>query len=128
MTMRRRSGIVQRARSFGYALAGIAHVLRTQPNAWLHAAINAATVAMGLWLGIAADQWAVLVLAMMAVWVAEFVNTALEAVVDLVTDEDAPLAAVAKDVAAGGVLVAAIGAVAVGLLVLGPPLWERLAG
>jgi len=60
--------------------------------------------------------------------VAEFVNTAVEAAVDLTTAERRPLARIAKDAAAGGVLVAAILAAIVGLLVLGPPLWARLSG
>jgi len=102
--------------------------MRTQHNAWIHAAINLAVVALALWLGASPLEWAILVLAMMAVWVAEFVNTAVEAAVDLATDEPASLAGAAKDVAAGAVLVASVGAVLVGLLVLGPPLWSRLIG
>ncbi|MFN2224467.1 MAG: diacylglycerol kinase family protein [Chloroflexota bacterium] len=120
--------VKRRARSFGYAFAGIGYVLRTQHNAWIHAAINLGVVILALWLGASVLEWAILVLAMVAVWVAEFVNTALEAVVDLATDEPSRLAGLAKDVAAGAVLVAATGAVVVGLLVLGPPLWSRLIG
>lgn len=116
-----------RARSFGYALAGIGHLLRSQHNAWIHAAINLAAVVLAFWLGASSLDWALLVLAMTAVWVAELVNTAVEAAVDLSSDEPSPLAKTAKDVAAGAVLVAALGAVLVGLLVLGPPLWARLA-
>jgi diacylglycerol kinase (ATP) len=120
--------VKKRARSFGYAFAGIGHVMRTQHNAWIHAAINLAVVALALWLGASPLEWAILVLAMMAVWVAEFVNTAVEAAVNLATAEPEPLAGAAKDVAAGAVLVASVGAVLVGLLVLGPPLWSRLFG
>lgn len=123
-----RFNVKRRARSFGYALAGIGYVMRTQHNAWIHALINLAAVALAFWLGASTLEWAILVLAMVAVWVAEFVNTAVEAVVDLTTDKPAPLAAAAKDVAAGAVLVAAVGAVLVGLLVLGPSLWSRLIG
>ncbi len=124
---RPRFRLQDRAKSFGYALAGIGYVLRSQHNAWIHAAINVAAVVLALWLGASSLEWALLVLAMMAVWVAELVNTAVEAVVDLSIDEPSPLARRAKDVAAGAVLVAAVGAVLVGLLVLGPPLWARLA-
>jgi diacylglycerol kinase len=70
----------------------------------------------------------VLILTIMAVWMAEFMNTALEAVVDMTMPDPHPLAKVAKDVAAAGVLVGACGAVLVGLLILGPPLWARLFG
>lgn len=120
--------LARRAKSFAYAFAGIAHVMRTQHNAWIHAVINVAVVALALWLGVSALEWAVLVLAMMAVWVTEFINSALEATVDLATDEHKTLAGSAKDVAAGAVLVAAAGSVIIGLLVLGPPLWSRLVG
>lgn len=118
----------KRARSFGFAFAGIAHVLRTQHNAWIHTAFSVAVLILAAWLRLPAVEWAILILAMMAVWVAEFVNTAIEATVDMSADKYLPLAGVAKDVAAGGVLVASIGSVAVGLLVLGPPLWDRLFG
>jgi len=85
-------------------------------------------LALGLWLGLNLTEWAILVVTMAVVFVAEFVNTAVEAAVDLVTEDRHPLARIAKDVAAGGVLVAAVLAVIVGLLILGPPLWSRLFG
>ncbi len=114
--------------SFRYAFEGIVHVLKTQPNARIHAAISIAVVLAGLWLGLDRVEWAILVVTMAVVWVAEFVNTAVEAAVDLATEEHHPLAKTAKDAAAGGVLAAAILAVVVGLLILGPPLWARLFG
>ena len=115
-----------RIRSFGFAFAGIGHLFRTQPNAWIHAFINLAAIIVGLWLGLPARDWAVLVLAMVAVWLGELFNTAVEAVVDMTMPERHPLARAAKDSAAGAVLVAAGGAVLVGLLILGPPLWMRV--
>lgn len=126
METKQRFAIRKRVMSFRYALAGTAHVIRTQHNAWIHAAASVAVVALALWLGTKPVEWAILVLAMMVVWVTEFVNTAVEAVVDLNGKENSTLGAVAKDVAAGAVLVAALGSVLVGLLVLGPPLWSRL--
>ncbi len=81
---------------------------------------------LGWWLGLDALRWVVLVLAIGLVWVAEFVNTAIEAVVDMASPEIHPLAGAAKDVAAAAVLLAAITSVVVGLLVLGPPLLARL--
>jgi len=114
--------------SFRYAFEGLAHVFKTQPNAWVHAAISLAVIAAGLWLDLGRIEWAILIVTMAVVWVAEFVNTAVEAAVDVATAERHPLAKIAKDAAAGGVLIAAILAVIVGLLILGPPLWARLFG
>ena len=129
METRQRFTTKSRVESFKYAFGGIVHVFRTQHNAWIHAAINVAVVVLALWLKASPIDWAVLVLAMMAVWVSEFINTAVEAVVDVAADgEISSMAGVAKDVAAGAVLVAAAGSVVVGLLVLGPPLWDRLFG
>jgi diacylglycerol kinase len=127
MSDNRNNELYNRARSFQYAFEGWWYVLRTQHNAWVHAVISVAVLGMGLWLGASRTDWAILILAMMAVWMAEFMNTALEALVDLASPEYHPLAKVAKDVAAAAVLVGALGAVLVGLLILGPPLWQKIA-
>ncbi len=103
-------------------------MLRTQHNAWIHACATLIVTAMGLWLGLKPLEWAVIILVIGLVWMAEFVNTALEAVVDLASPDLHPLAKVGKDVAAAAVLVGAITSVLVGLLILGPPLWARLFG
>ncbi|THF72784.1 diacylglycerol kinase family protein [Cohnella fermenti] len=66
--------------------------------------------------------------AVVAVWVTELLNTAIERTVDLASPGESELAKIAKDTAAGAVLVASVYAVAVGIVVLGPPLWEKLAG
>jgi diacylglycerol kinase len=120
--------IRRRVRSFRYAFEGWWHVLRTQPNAWIHAVITTLVVGLALWLRPSRLEWAILVLTVMVVWMAEFFNTALEAVVDLVAPDYHPLAKIAKDIAAAAVLVGALGAVLIGLIVLGPALWERLFG
>jgi diacylglycerol kinase len=120
--------LYSRARSFRYAIAGWWYVLRTQHNAWIHALVSTAVFLLGLWLRITRQEWAILILTMMAVWMAEFMNTALEAVVDMIMPDQHPLAKVAKDVAAAAVLVGAIGAALIGLLILGPPLWSKLFG
>ncbi len=114
--------------SFRYALAGCIYMLRTQRNAWIHATATVAVTAMGWWLGLSRLEWAMIVFVIGLVWMAEFVNTALEAVVDLASPDLHPLAKVGKDVAAAAVLVGAATSVLVGLLVLGPPLWVRLFG
>ncbi len=128
MSSENRSEIYNRAKSFHYAFEGWWFVLRTQHNAWIHAVITLVVVAIGLWLRLPLRDWAVLILTFMVVWMAEFLNTALEAVVDMTMPDVHPLAKVAKDVAAAAVLVGAVGAVFIGLLLLGPPLWHRLFG
>jgi len=122
------SEIYSRVKSFQYAFEGWWYVLRTQQNAWIHAIVTIGVTALALWLRTPARDWAVLILTFMAVWMAEFMNTALEAVVDMTMPDVHPLAKVAKDVAAAAVLVGALGAVLIGLLLLGPPLWSRLFG
>jgi diacylglycerol kinase (ATP) len=116
----------RRALSFRYAFEGWWYALRTQRNAWIHALISLAVFAVAFWLRLPRIDWAVILLTIMVVWTAEFINTSIEAVVDLVTPNYHPLAKTAKDVAAASVLVAAFGAVLIGLLILGPPLWNRL--
>lgn len=123
---RRRS--ISRLASFRHAFAGWWYVLRTQRNAWIHAVASVAVLAIALWLRLGGTDWAILILTIALVWVAEFVNTAVEAIVDLLSPNIHPLAKIAKDVAAAAVLIAALASVVVGLLVLGPPLWLRLSG
>ncbi len=118
--------LVRRLRSFRYAFAGISYVIRTQRNAWIHAMISACVISMGVWLDLTRAEWALIVLTMGVVWTAEIMNTALETLVDLVSPEPHSLAELAKDCAAAAVLVAASMAVVIGLLVLGPPLWEKV--
>lgn len=121
-------GLQRRVLSFRYAFEGWWYVLRTQQNAWIHGVVSVAVVALAWWLGISAVEWALLLLAIMAVWMAEFMNTSLEALVDMTMPRPHPLAKVAKDVAAAAVLIGALGSVLIGLLILGPPLWSRLFG
>ena len=116
-----------RVLSFRNAFAGWGYVLRTQRNAWIHAVISLVVLALALWLRLPARDWALLIFAFALVWVAEMINTALEAVVDMTNPQSHPLAKISKDVGAGAVLMAACAAVLIGLLVLGPPVWSRLA-
>lgn len=128
MPEQQQNELYSRIKSFHYAFDGWWHVLSTQHNAWIHALVSLAVFALGLWLQISRQEWAIVLLAIMAVWMAEFMNTALEAVVDMASPDFHPLAKIAKDVAAAGVLVGAAGAVLIGLLIFGPPLWQRLFG
>jgi len=116
-----------RALSFRYAFAGWWFVIRTQRNAWIHATVSIAVIIVSFWLGLSPHEWAVIVLAIAMVWTAEFLNTALEAVVDLASPQQHYLAKVGKDVGAAAVLIAAGSAALIGFLILGPPLWARLA-
>lgn len=119
--------ILSRIAAIGHALRGWRYVLRTQHNAWIHSSIATMVILLGFWLNIPARDWAVLVLAIAMVFTAEFINTAIEAVVDLASPQKHPLAKVGKDVGAGAVLVAALAGVLIGLLILGPPLWAKVS-
>jgi diacylglycerol kinase (ATP) len=122
--MRDDSPVGFRLSSFRYASRGILSMLRTEPNARIHAAATVLAVAAGFGLEIGRAEWLAVVLVIGAVWTAESFNTACEALCDLASPERHPLAERAKDVAAGAVLVAALTAVVVGLLVFGPRLAE----
>ena len=126
MTENNQSEIYSRAKSFQYAYEGWRYVLKTQHNAWIHAIVSLLVIGLAYWLKLPARDWAVLILTIVVVWVAEFMNTAIEAVVDLNEGEFHPIAKIAKDVAAAAVLLGAVGAFIVGLLIMGPPLWNRL--
>jgi diacylglycerol kinase len=115
-----------RLSSFGHAFSGMLHVLRTQRNAWIHAVMTVLVAALGLWLQVPRESWPPLILAVALVWMAEFINSALEAIVDLASPGRHPLARVGKDVGAAAVLVAAVSAAVVGLVILLPPLLARL--
>ena len=118
--------IYSRISAFGHAFRGWWYVLKTQHNAWIHSLFATVVVLVGLWVGLQAIDWAVIVLTIAMVFTAEFINTAIEAVVDLASPVHHPLAKVGKDVGAGAVLVAALAGIVIGLLVIGPPLWARL--
>lgn len=126
--MSERGGFSPAARieAFRAALRGVGDTLRSQHNAWIHSIVTVAVIAVGAWLELARRDWAALALAIGLVWVAELLNTALEHLCDVVSPEFHPLVARAKDAAAGGVLIAAAAAAVVGLVILGPPLLERL--
>lgn len=115
-----------RVDSIRFALRGIHTMLRTQHNAWIHGAATLATVAAGLLLSLNAGEWIALTLTLMAVWSAEALNTALEALCDVASPETHPLIARAKDVAAGAVLISAIGAAVIGALLFAPKLANHL--
>jgi diacylglycerol kinase len=115
-----------RLKSFGYALAGWLYMLRHQRNTRLMSAASAIIFGLALWLQVGATSLAILILTVTTVWMAEFLNAAVEAVVNLASPEFHPMAKVAKDVAAAAVLLGTVASVPVGLLILGPPLLQKL--
>lgn len=120
------SYLTGRLRSFGHAFRGLGLLLQTQRNARIHAVASVLVVAAGAVLRISPIEWTLIVLAMLCVWATEAVNTSIEFLVDLASPELHPLAAKAKDLAAGAVLVAAIGAAIVGALVFVPHVLQAL--
>lgn len=117
-----------RIRSFRFAAIGIWTMLKSQRNAWVHAVATVAVAGAGFVFGVSMSEWCWLVLAIMAVWSAEALNTAFEFLADVASPEFHPLVKHAKDVAAGAVLISAIGAAVIGLLVLGPYVPEVIVG
>ena len=116
----------KRLNSFRYAFAGIASLLGSQPNARIHLLATAFAIAAGFYFGLSKTEWCLVVLAITSVFAAEAFNTALEHLTDLVSPDYHPLAGKAKDVAAGAVLFAAIGAASVGVLVFLPKIMAVL--
>jgi len=101
-------------------------LVRTQRNAWIHAAATVGVVVAGSVLRVSRGEWCLLVLAMGLVWAAEGINTAVEALADAISTAPDARIGRAKDIAAGGVLLAAVAAVVVGSLVFGPRLVSNL--
>lgn len=111
---------------FGYAFQGLWYALRTQRNARVHAVVALLVTISALLLHVSSLEFALLYVAIAGVFIAEMFNTVIEICVDLAKPEYHPLAKIAKDVAAGAVLVSALLAVVIGLFVLGPHLWALL--
>jgi diacylglycerol kinase (ATP) len=109
-----------RIRSIRCAFVGIWVMISSQHNAWIHAAATVIVIATGLFCGLTKPEWCWIILAIISVWTAEALNTAFEFLTDVASPEFHPLAGKAKDVAAGAVLITAIGSVLIGLLIFGP--------
>ena len=114
--------IRKRMRSFGYAFQGIATLLRDEHNSRIHVVAMACAVFLGFALGISPEQWCIVALCCGGVLMAEAMNSAVEALSDLVSPAFHPLVKKAKDVAAAGVLMMAIAAAAAGLIIFLPPI------
>lgn len=116
--------IRDRVRSFGFALQGMRELLVVEHNARLHLLATVLVVVAGTVLALPGRDWALLVLAMGLVWMAESLNSAVEALADAAVPDHHPLIRRAKDVAAAGVLFAALAALVVGVLVFAPYLLQ----
>jgi diacylglycerol kinase (ATP) len=112
--------VAGRIRSVKYALRGIGVMVASQHNAWIHAAATVSVVGAGLAVGLSRSEWCWIVLAIVSVWTAEALNTALELLTDVASPAVHPIAGKAKDVAAGAVLLAAAGALVIAGLVFWP--------
>ncbi|MEP7291432.1 MAG: diacylglycerol kinase family protein [Chloroflexota bacterium] len=115
-----------RLNSFTYALAGWLYMLRRQKNTRIQAVASLAIMLLAFWLRIDLLGLAVLILSITVVWMAEFLNAAVEAAINVATGELHPMAKVGKDVASAAVLLGVTASILIGILVLGPPLIHRL--
>ena len=110
----------RRVASFGHAGRGVWAALHSEVHLRFHALATVVVIGLGLHCEITRLEWALVALSVACVWAAELMNTAIEALTDLASPAYHPLAGKAKDVAAGAVLLAALGALVVGALVFGP--------
>ncbi|MBZ0277764.1 MAG: diacylglycerol kinase family protein [Anaerolineae bacterium] len=115
-----------RVKSLGYALAGWLYMLRHQKNTRIMSVASILILGLAFWLQVEPLGWALLIVTITIVWMAEFLNAAVEAVVNLSSPQYHPMAKVSKDVASAAVLLGVVASILVGLLVLGPPLVARL--
>ena len=115
-----------RARSVRYALCGIYFLIRTQHNAWFHLAASCLVCTCGIYFDLSRFEWCWVSSAICAVWFSEAVNTAFEILADVVCPQQHSLIGRAKDVAAGAVLICAIGASAIGAFVFWPHLRQAV--
>ncbi len=112
--------ITARLKSIADALTGIGHLIRDEHNAWIHVIATLSVVSLGHFYSVSQMEWIALIFAISIVWLAEGMNTALEALADAVTQDQNTQIKKAKDIAAGAVLLAAIGAATIGAFVFIP--------
>lgn len=114
--------VSDRARSFRFAFRGLWTMLKSQHNAWIHLVATVLVITAGFILSLNLHEWGIVVLAIMAVWTAEAINTAFEFLADVASPEFHPLVEKAKDVAAGAVLLTAMGSLVIAALIVVPRL------
>lgn len=121
------SRTLTRLRSFRFAIAGLATLVKTQPNARIHGLITLNVLAAAVIFRLGSSEWCWIILAITAVWSAEAINTSIEFLADALCPDFHPLIKQAKDIAAGAVLITASGAIAIGFLVFGPKVMALMA-
>lgn len=121
-----RFSLMERFRSFVYAGRGL-RLLFHEHNTWIHLTATFCVVVVGLWVSLSFVQWAIAIILLGGVWIAEALNTAIERLCDHVTPEQHPEIGRIKDIAAAAVLMAAITAVAAGLCIFVPAIIEKVA-
>lgn len=114
-------------KSFGYAIQGIKMVVRTETNMKIHIFIAVLVVVFGFMFHVSASEWLACIICIGLVFSAETMNTAIEVLVDMVSPERKPEAGKVKDIAAGGVFLAAIISVVVGVIIFLPKIWNILS-
>jgi len=112
--------------TFKNAFEGMRYAFRTQRNFKIHLIFALLVIGLGIWLDVPGGKFLFLILAIFLGLVVEMGNTAFEATVDLITKKYHPQAKIAKDVAAGMMLIASFGLALLGALILGPSLWQKL--
>lgn len=117
-----------RSASLSYALAGWLYMLRRQKNTRIQAVASVLVIVLALWAEVDFTDLALLIMAITFVWMAEFMNAAVEAAINIAAPNIHPMAKVGKDVASAAVLLGVVASIIVGLLVMGPPLLGKLAG
>ncbi|OGX38193.1 MAG: hypothetical protein A3G91_05425 [Omnitrophica WOR_2 bacterium RIFCSPLOWO2_12_FULL_50_9] len=116
------------SKSFLYAFNGIRIIVLSQRHGYIYLIATIVIGLTGLLLQISRLEWCWIIIAAVSVWTAEAINTAFEFLCDVASPEFHPLVEKAKDAAAGAVLLCTMGAAAIGLLILGPPLFKILKG
>lgn len=113
-------------KSIKYAFEGLVHVVKTQNNARFHLLATLIVLGLSIWLKLDALEWCLILVAISLVWIAECFNTTLESFFDLVNPEPHPLVKHGKDSGAAAVLIAAFLSVSLGVIILGPPLIQKI--
>ncbi|MEA5428066.1 diacylglycerol kinase family protein [Arcicella lustrica] len=109
-------------KSTSFAIKGIRSMVISENNARIHLLASIVVISTGIYVELSAQEWLWIALAIALVWILEAINTAIEALVDLVSPDFHPLAGKAKDIAAAAVLIASIFAVIVGIIIFFPKL------
>lgn len=123
---KKKFSVKQRIQSFSFAIQGIKLLLRHEHNARIHLVATVLVLVLGFLYKITATEWMMLVLAICMVWITEALNTAIEYICNKITIELNPQIKIIKDVAAAAVLIAALGAVAIGFIIFLPLILQSL--